>query len=447
MADALCGPSNPLQNFRKQTQLDRSLQQDRLGARGSAAQVRFTSSNTGSDDWDPLLTIPQGFRAHDPRTGSLDADLYAFEHGTPSPLPLQFQQPPPSHAFAPPPAAAGWAADFQKLHISSASTPTRYATPPQQMHTSWGADFVTLQRIGTPIADIKGKQVMHEPQLQGAIYNTAAYGQQPYAQPAYQPYLQHLQMPQQQISQDMQISDTDFEAAFQDALQHDIDQIQQEPKEVYNSNGIEIDDIPYTKQVPIGSDAINYVEQADRTHDQDAKDADDLARTAGELVNLVQHDQSDKMKNSQFLSLMRRIRDREVEVQNNDLHQTDRQAPLDFSSMLGDNAVIDPLANHNTETLVSIGEMNQDGFRQRIGDLPRQVNEFRFPDMNDVYEPTNTDTNYSSHDDEYPRSQMQALHPGGRWYPEQQSPKLAKANVQEGDVSMRGGVGRGYAQA
>lgn len=40
MADALCGPSNPLQNLQKHTQVDRTLQQDRLvGARQQFNQV------------------------------------------------------------------------------------------------------------------------------------------------------------------------------------------------------------------------------------------------------------------------------------------------------------------------------------------------------------------------------------------------------------------------
>ncbi|MBE7181808.1 MAG: hypothetical protein INR71_11490 [Terriglobus roseus] len=39
MADALCGPSNPLQQFRKAAQADRTLQQDRLVNRASPSQV------------------------------------------------------------------------------------------------------------------------------------------------------------------------------------------------------------------------------------------------------------------------------------------------------------------------------------------------------------------------------------------------------------------------
>jgi len=42
MADALCGPSNPLQTFQKQTSFDGSLQQDRLAARQAQAEVIYT---------------------------------------------------------------------------------------------------------------------------------------------------------------------------------------------------------------------------------------------------------------------------------------------------------------------------------------------------------------------------------------------------------------------
>ena len=43
-------------------------------------------------------------------------------------------------------------------------------------------------------------------------------------------------------------------------------------------------------------------------------DADELARTAGELLNNVKDDHSQKFKESNFLSLMRQLRDREVHI-------------------------------------------------------------------------------------------------------------------------------------
>ena len=44
-------------------------------------------------------------------------------------------------------------------------------------------------------------------------------------------------------------------------------------------------------------------------------DNEDLARTAGKLLDSVQGDASEKFRNSNFLALMRRLRDREVVVE------------------------------------------------------------------------------------------------------------------------------------
>ncbi|KAF2638149.1 hypothetical protein P280DRAFT_471810 [Massarina eburnea CBS 473.64] len=141
MADALCGPSNALQQFSKHSSVDRTLQQDRLVGRGSPAQ---------------------GFRSS-PAGGATDAEFEAFQAGhTGQPLQLDFHHPPPpplsQFASPPPPQFAqahaqasqrpDWASDFQRLNISSAHTP-----PVQQQHrapvpnaiSSWHQDFMTQQ--------------------------------------------------------------------------------------------------------------------------------------------------------------------------------------------------------------------------------------------------------------------------------------------------------------
>jgi len=46
---------------------------------------------------------------------------------------------------------------------------------------------------------------------------------------------------------------------------------------------------------------------------------DDLARAAGEIINAVSHDENPKFKNSQFLGLMRQLRDHDVVVEGNDM--------------------------------------------------------------------------------------------------------------------------------
>ncbi|PNS19860.1 hypothetical protein CAC42_7827 [Sphaceloma murrayae] len=53
---------------------------------------------------------------------------------------------------------------------------------------------------------------------------------------------------------------------------------------------------------------------------------DDLARTAGELLDKVKDNQSTKFQNSQFLDLMRRFRDREVRVEGDKVVETNLSA-------------------------------------------------------------------------------------------------------------------------
>lgn len=50
-------------------------------------------------------------------------------------------------------------------------------------------------------------------------------------------------------------------------------------------------------------------------------DADELARTAGELIETVKDEQNPKFKNSQFLQLMRGLRDGDIVVDGNDMVQ------------------------------------------------------------------------------------------------------------------------------
>ncbi|KAI9881055.1 MAG: hypothetical protein M1830_008937 [Pleopsidium flavum] len=123
MADALCGPSNPLQNFQKHTAADRTLQQDRLTAQPSHRQV-------------PIL---QSRSSPGPNAGILDAEFEAFQAGFSGGAALpELQQFP--HASSgifrngplPPTAAPGWASDFQQLQISSGQLPTpQYHFSPQ----------------------------------------------------------------------------------------------------------------------------------------------------------------------------------------------------------------------------------------------------------------------------------------------------------------------------
>ena len=475
MSDALCGPSNPLQSFRKQTNLDRTLQQDRLANRQGPSQ---------------------GFRSHDPRAGSLDAELHAFEHQQPhfpvvQPEPQFFQ-----HHQQPPQLSqnGGWAADFQKLQISGLASRSSGPVPVSQFRTEapliksqngvgvggWHQEFLRQSGSSTPVGIAKGKEVVRngyagQSQQNGYGLDMGMYGVQN-TMNGYQPY-QPTQMHQpivqsgqewkhMQGEQWEQFSDAQFDAAFQDAfLQEAAALQQQEHSPVLGARELGHEDGLGKSEVRIGSDAIHYTEMRDRTHDQDVKDADELARTAGQLLNLVKDETNQKFQNSQFLNLMRQLRDREVEVQNNEMVQKSTSASA---------SILD--AARQVEVTGGNVEQHQDF--ESIGPTEKDYS-FAFPDMDDVYAPTNSDADagqyssslpknnnrffgswdypvvnaggrveglrpssvpptatsrdeYGTGSDEFPASQMQALHPGGKLYPH--SPEVNQA-VMAGGIS------------
>ncbi|OCK80253.1 hypothetical protein K432DRAFT_298069 [Lepidopterella palustris CBS 459.81] len=134
MSDALCGPSNALQNFQKHTSVDRTLQQDRLTSRQSPTQVPKFSR------------IPRI-----PPNGILDPEFDAFQAGLAGPpqpdfhhLSPRFSHTLPAPQFVSPPQAGGWATDFQRLHITS---PQPSVSQHNQHQPQWHADFLRDQGI------------------------------------------------------------------------------------------------------------------------------------------------------------------------------------------------------------------------------------------------------------------------------------------------------------
>uniref|UniRef100_A0A093Y7W7 Peroxin 20 n=1 Tax=Talaromyces marneffei PM1 TaxID=1077442 RepID=A0A093Y7W7_TALMA len=120
MADALCGPSNALQNFQKHTAVDRTLQQDRIVNRHPSTQ---------------------NFRSQHHNAAVLDPEFEAFENNFVGNAPPQLM--PGGPAFAapvhsqPPPGFAAadgdWASDFQKLQVSG---------PSLNINQSHGSDLI-----------------------------------------------------------------------------------------------------------------------------------------------------------------------------------------------------------------------------------------------------------------------------------------------------------------
>ncbi|KAJ5502044.1 peroxin-20 [Penicillium fimorum] len=311
MSDALCGPSNALQNFQKHTSVDRTLQQDRLTSRQSPVQ---------------------GFRSQNPQEGILDPEFAAFEGNLAGPALPNLQHPanfgaPLHHAAVHHPTShsagnAGWAADFQNLQISGPSHPVaqlqRPNIAPAATHGGWHTEFMTQQR--GPMAQA---QAQHNPQMHGAYQPSFAPGYQMYGSMNQMQPGQAMQTEQQ--NQTQQFDESAFEAAFDQAradmeLQGAELAQQDTQKNLHETNEADVSEPVNQEQIRLGSDLIP---QSDKQDPQTrSRDADELARTAGQLLDSVRNEQSQKFQQSNFLALMRRIRDREVEVEGDDFRET-----------------------------------------------------------------------------------------------------------------------------
>ena len=146
--------------------------------------------------------------------------------------------------------------------------------------------------------------------------------------------------------------------------------------------------------ITIGSDRISQVQ----TTPQDPKAADDLARTAAQLLTSVSNDTSSKFQNSQFLNLMRRIRDREVAVQDDDFKKT------------GVTASIEPATAAST-----VSSFHDDDY-EAMKAAQDQNSQAAFENgSHDSFIPLGDSGREGRHD----------LHPGGRMYPPDYSPNHA----------------------
>lgn len=102
------------------------------------------------------------------------------------------------------------------------------------------------------------------------------------------------------------------ESAFETAFAEVRAEVELQERQLQNGEVIERMEAEQT--VRIGADTIQpQVNGSD--------ESDELARTAGQLLDSVSHDQSQKFKESNFLALMRQLRDREVTVDGDEFRQ------------------------------------------------------------------------------------------------------------------------------
>ena len=217
----------------------------------------------------------------------------------------------------------------------------------------WQNEFV-LHQSHSRSETVQGKQAILPPsqdQYVAPNWQSAQYNiNDGYMGMAFMPYAHSRQQQMQEQQQSQQQAEPSYdEAGFADAFEQASQYAQemvkddneksvaleQDGSDLLHKDAILLDHSqledhslpslakpPSPTQIRIGSDTIPYQEQKARTPDQASRDADELARTAGQLLASVQHDTSDKFQNSQFLALMRKIRDGEVRVEGEEFKET-----------------------------------------------------------------------------------------------------------------------------
>jgi hypothetical protein len=277
------------------------------------------------------LNLFQGFRSSSgPNAGLLDPEFEAFQAGQ-APLlypehqhfaagPSNFQRP-LQHGQAGP---SAWTDDFQRMSIHQAS-PTALSQPLHESQLNqrgdiggWHQDFVRHQGQPTAHANVHPGVITSAFPHHATQPNFTSMSYQSFNQPM--GMSQSYQQPQAIHQEQAEVFDEEaFARAFDDAAQSEIqvnDQLQEEQnveldQEVATHESVE----PLIATDRLGADLIHDPLNDEQQDRQAQEDPDALARTAAQLLDSVKHDTSSKFANSQFLELMRQLRDKEVMVE------------------------------------------------------------------------------------------------------------------------------------
>ena len=274
-----------------------------------------------------ILTTHQGFRSAGPSAGNFDPEFAAFQAGQ---LPQQFegQQLTPGgfHAHQrmnqkqAQPGPSQWGNDFQNMHISTQPMHQQHQGIPQQDGgAAWHQEFQQAQGMGVANAQMYGHSTPVE-RLAGIQAQPFGMGMGgAYQSPMMKMRSQGMYNTPPPMQQEQKQSQTAVEAFDEEAFARAFDQgaAAELSESAQLSQEIQ-DDAPDSHQgldERIGADAIHHPDEGNYEPMTPAQESDDLARTAGQLLNSVKDNDSDKFQNSVFLQLMRQLRDKEVVVE------------------------------------------------------------------------------------------------------------------------------------
>ncbi|KAI9829713.1 MAG: hypothetical protein M1826_005456 [Phylliscum demangeonii] len=308
MADALCGPSNALQQFQKHSSADRSLQQDRLVS-GRPQQEHFRS-------------LPA------PEAGTLDAEFEAFQAGILPEVAASELESSGARPFARDDAPY-LTRDLQRVRLSDTSllpalglalpsAPSGFGTA-----NEWQQEFLGEQgQIQTDGIANSSSAALTAPDEVAAPY-VAAQRTMPRWMTSYSSY-QQRPAATAEILDELAFAKA-FDEAWSEMERQDSEGLIEEPdlrrpENVEGDSTISLKDDNHHR---IGADTI----PDPSTNPTTRNDKDELAREAGRLLESVKDDRRQKFVNSGFLGLMRQLRDRDLEVEGNQIVKVQKHLP------------------------------------------------------------------------------------------------------------------------
>ncbi|KAH6913796.1 peroxisomal targeting signal 1 receptor [Coprinopsis sp. MPI-PUGE-AT-0042] len=339
-----CGPSNPLQNLSKRFEQDRGAQQDFYGAgRAGSSRESFRSQQAGPSTADQ--DAARFFSATTSGPGQLSNhsdshfDLSALHQALPIQQQPSLHGPSIQQANAP----AGWAADFM---MSAAGPMDALHAPMQKASQQQQVQQVQQQQHNVPA---------HAPQMgmqQGWNPGMSAFRMNSMNQvPGFMPQMQTQSQAQGMTTTSKRISwDKEFSALDLNLASEPLVQQQQQQQQIAEQKRFE---------------------------------GDDLAKTAGMLLDHVRHEQNPKFQKSQFLGLMRQLRDGEVIVEGNQMVESDgtRTSSAANPDVKGKGRAFDPIPSTSTMRQTIQQQQQQSG----EGRMEEDANDAYFREENEEY--------------------------------------------------------------
>ncbi|QRV94194.1 peroxisomal targeting signal 1 receptor [Ceratobasidium sp. AG-Ba] len=255
-----CGPSNALQGFSKQFDQDRGAVHDHFGQGSGPSRETFRTRPSGAGV-NPLADDAARFFNGASTSSSSSIVRTPFDVGAlRGALPAA---PGPATASA----ASGWAADFARAAGGSVGS-------------SAGVEWARQMMQAQGVQQVERGVISPAPRMQidGTIQHSRPMVYTPMSMPAFNQY----------------------QPALAQSLQH------AEPEIVFP-------DVQPVQSTPVVQN------ETTNTTTSTATERSELAETARQLLNALQNETRPKFQNSQFMGLMRQLRDGEVVVQDGDM--------------------------------------------------------------------------------------------------------------------------------